>query len=80
LQFVVSRQKSNEIMLEIEKFKKREEFIFRLIGFLLILVYMFPCFILGEQSFLHVHDNLDANAIWFHMFSNFEDSSARLLN
>lgn len=51
--------------------RKLHEVNFLPLSFLILLAYMFPYFYLVEDSYIHIHDNLDANVAWFHAITKF---------
>lgn len=64
----------------------KEKFLICL-AFLIIIVYLSPLFILGENAHIRVHDNLDSNIAWYKvlaksgmLFGGFEATIPQIIN
>ncbi|MEH7237122.1 DUF6044 family protein [Bacillus sp. JJ1562] len=49
---------------------QRSEYLLIIAAFLLIVIFVSPYFILGENAHLRVHDNLDSNLAWYRVLAN----------
>ncbi|MDF2904543.1 MAG: hypothetical protein K0S25_2181, partial [Bacillus sp. (in: firmicutes)] len=64
----------------------KEKFLICL-AFLIIIIYLSPLFILGENAHIRVHDNLDSNIAWYKvlaksgmLFGGFEATIPQIIN
>lgn len=62
--------KNRCMSLNIREFTVSKEYLAIFSAFLLILIYVSPLFILGENAHIRDHDNLDSNIAWYRVLVN----------